>query len=234
MKRAYCTFFDSRYLAKGLAMIASLRQADPGCGVLVLCLDEAAHKTVSVWGWQDVAAPRPEELETGDPGLGAARGDGRSTIEYYFTLKPSLIAATFAKWPDAGIVSYVDGDLWFASPLAPLMAEMDDHSVLLTPHRFPAKRAKHEQYGLYNAGWISFRRDETGLAALAWWREQVLNWCGDHVEEDKDRFDDQRYLNRLPTLFPRVRISQLIGANAAPWNAGDRDFIPRDGVLYID
>ena len=38
----YCTFFDHRYMSRGLVMIRSLRRHAPEAQVWVLCLDEIA------------------------------------------------------------------------------------------------------------------------------------------------------------------------------------------------
>ena len=43
----YCTFFDHRYLDRGLAMIRSLRKVDPGCRISVLCLTPACERELA-------------------------------------------------------------------------------------------------------------------------------------------------------------------------------------------
>jgi hypothetical protein len=234
MPRVYCTFFDCRYLAKGLAMIASLKRVEPGAVVWVLCLDDNAHAAISSLDQPGLHAMRLAELEARDPELAAAKQDGRKPVEYYFTLKPALIRALMQMEPKAQIFTYLDADLWFTASLEPLFDEMADASVLLTPHRFTDKRPDAEKYGLYNAGWVSFRRDEPGMACLEWWRQRVHEWCGDVVDERHDRFADQRYLNRFANLFPRVRIAHNLGANVAPWNAAHSDFTWQDGKLLVD
>lgn len=234
MPRVYCTFFDRRYLAKALAMIASLRRVEPEAHIWALCLDERAHTAITGLGSPWLHAMRLPELEASDPELAAAKQDGRKPVEYYFTLKPALIRAVMQSIPDAGIVTYLDADLWFTASPQPLFDEMADASVLLTPHRFADTLREAEKYGLYNAGWVSFRRDETGQACLEWWRQRVHEWCCDVVDEHNDRFADQRYLNRFAGLFPRIRIAQNAGANVAPWNAAHSSFIRDGGKLLVD
>ena len=90
----YCTYFDSNYLTRAVAMHASLVRHSPSFTLWALCLDDAAFDVVAAL---DVASLRPirlSDLEAADPGLLAAKAD-RSTIEYYFTLTPFLPAYCF-------------------------------------------------------------------------------------------------------------------------------------------
>ena len=43
MKRHYCTYLDRNYLAKGLALIESLRCHEPDFSLYVICLDEISR-----------------------------------------------------------------------------------------------------------------------------------------------------------------------------------------------
>ena len=43
----YCTYFDQRYLDRGLAMMRSLRAVDPDCQVTVLCLTASCEEAVA-------------------------------------------------------------------------------------------------------------------------------------------------------------------------------------------
>ncbi|MDH4242065.1 MAG: hypothetical protein OEW48_21090, partial [Phycisphaerae bacterium] len=76
-----------------------------------------------------------------------------------------------------------------------------------------------EQFGIYNVGWVSFRRDEAGLTCLARWREQCLDWC--YARYEADRFGDQKYLDRWPAIYSNVAVVQHKGANLAPWNVSN-------------
>src|SRR5258708_200120 len=156
MSHEYCTLFDHRYLARGLAMTRSLRRVAPGSSVWVLCLDRLAQDILFRLAEPGVRTISLAALEAGDLSLAAARHDGRSLVEYYFTCKASLIAFVLYAAPDAKMVSYVDADLWFFADPAPAFEEADDAPVILTLHRFPLERRNLEAYGRFNAGWLSF------------------------------------------------------------------------------
>ena len=72
-----------------------------------------------------------------------------------------------------------------------------------------------EVYGLYNVGFLSFRRDDDGLRCLQWWRDRCIEWCYCRIEDG--RYADQRYLDDWPTRFRNVTVLQHKGANLAPW-----------------
>ena len=46
----FCTYFDHRYLVRGLAMIRSLAAHCPAARVWVLCMDDTTYATLSTSG----------------------------------------------------------------------------------------------------------------------------------------------------------------------------------------
>jgi hypothetical protein len=86
--------------------------------------------------------------------------------------------------------------------------------------------------GKYNVGWLSFRRDDQGLAALKWWRERCLEWCYDRPEAG--RMADQMYLDDWPDRFSGVLVLQHKGANLAPWNLGGYWLYWRHNQVYVE
>lgn len=216
--RAYCTYFDHRYLPRGLAMIRSLRRVSPDAEVWVLCLSDEAHAALETLSEPGVLLLCLADVEEGDEALRFAKTDGRSLVEYYFTLTPSLVRFVMTR-SGAEFTTYLDGDLYFFSGIEPIYSEMGRSSVLIIPHNFaPAMRHK-EIYGRYNVGWLTFRADAEGAACLAWWRERTNEWCRD--TPDAGRFCEQGYLNRFPELFSGLHVLAHPGANLAPWNIGN-------------
>lgn len=213
--RYFCTYFDQRYLPRGLALYESLRQHCPAFKLWVLCLDHVCYDVLVQLNLANIELIPIERLEAGDEELLQAK-QNRSTVEYYFTLTPSLLLFILRTEAEVDLVTYLDADLWFCSDLAPVYEEIGDHSIAIIGHRFPPSLQYMEQNGIYNVGWLSFRRDENGLACLEWWREKCIEWCYDRCEEG--RFADQKYLDSWPTLFSNVVVLKHKGANLAPWN----------------
>lgn len=211
----FCTYFDRNYLDRGLALYRSLREHCPDFRLWVLCMDDETRAALSRLALPEVEPIALEDFERGDDVLLAAKAN-RSRIEYYFTCTPSLPCYVLDHWPAVDLITYVDADLYFFSSPAPLFDELGTGSVAIIGHRFPPPLRHMEQHGIYNVGWLTFRRDEPGLACLAWWRNQCNAWCYDREEEG--RFADQKYLDDWPARFRGVVVLEHPGANLAPWN----------------
>lgn len=231
MIRHFCTYFDLYYLPRGLTLYASLREHCPEFKLWILCMDEASHAALARLALPNIALIRRSDFEQDDEGLSQAR-QNRSLLEYYFTCTPSLPLYIFGQAPEVDAITYLDADLYFFASPESIFAEMGDGSVAITGHRFPPVLRGHEQYGRYNVGWLSFRRDANGLACLQWWRERCNEWCYDRCEAE--RFADQKYLDQWPQRFAKVVELQHKGANVAPWNVGNYDVRLTDGHVWID
>lgn len=227
----FCTYFDHRYFARALAMHASLEKHCPGARLWVLCLSEPCHSALVKLELPNVFPIRLEEFEEGNLELVEAKAN-RSLIEYYFTLTPCLMDWLLAQNPGIEAITYLDSDLFFYSSVAPILEAFRGHSTLIIGHRFAPAARPHEIYGKYNVGWVSFRRDADGLAALCWWRDRCLEWCYDYL--DGDRFADQKYLDRFPELFSGVLIYDHPGANLAPWNLDNHRLLETASGILVD
>jgi hypothetical protein len=232
-KRVYCTYFDHNYLSRGLALFHSLQQHAPGARLWVLCLSDICYHALVALDLPNLVPRRLADFEAADPEVAATRPD-RSLIEYYFTCSPAWKLHVLNNEPDAEWVTYLDSDLFFFASPEPIYAEMKEASFGIIPHHFTRRTAYRRRFGIYNVGWVSVRRCEEGIAALQWWRERCIEWCYDFVDADGDRFADQRYLNRLPGLFPHVHVIQHLGANLAPWNFADLRVEWRDGSVLVE
>jgi hypothetical protein len=166
-------------------------------------------------GLPDVHAIALADYERGDRALLEAK-QNRTLIEYYFTCSPSLPLFILDNYHEVDLITYLDADLFFFGDPAPIYDELGDRSIGIIGHRFPPSLVGLEQFGVYNVGWLSFRRSAQALACLRWWRERCLEWCFDRCEDG--RFADQKYLDDWPERFQGVAVLQHKGANLAPWN----------------
>jgi len=232
MTRHFCTYFDRRYLPNALALVDSLRRHGGDFRLWALCLDDAAHAALKALAIAEVSPIRLADFEHGDDGLAAAK-QNRSTVEYYFTCTPSLPLFVLRTRPEVDAITYLDADLFFFSDLAPLFEEIGASSVAIIPHRFPAANApRFERYGIFNVGWLTFRRNDAAMACLGWWRERCLEWCFDR--EEPTRFADQKYLDDWPSRFEDVHVVAHKGANVASWNLANYGLTRRDGRVFVD
>lgn len=214
MADSYCTYFDSHYLPRGLAMYESLQRWVPGAVLHVLALDQdcgdrlraLGHSTLVVWDLAD--------LESADPELHATK-TSRNMTEYYYTCGPAFVLRVLQQCSSLSLLTYVDADAYFCGDPSSVIDELADSSVGLTVHRFDATFPQ----GRYNVGWISVRCDTVGLACAALWRTQCLEWCYERIEDD--RYADQKYLESWPARFDNVKVIRHRGVNVAPWNVRD-------------
>jgi len=232
MTRHFCTYFDSNFLVKGLTLYRSLVQhvAEPFT-LWVLCLDDSTYRTLSELALPNLRPLSLDEFEAGDTDLIAAK-QNRSRVEYFFTCTPSLPLYIFRRNPDAGMVTYLDADLFFFSSPAPVFEELGSRSTLIIGHRYAPRDRHLEIYGIYNVGLLSFRNDEAARECLEWWRARCLEWCYDRVEDN--RFADQKYLDDWPERFRNVVVLQHKGTNVAPWNVFQYDITRQNGRVHID
>lgn len=234
MKRAthYCTYFDQRYLAQGVALWQSLRRHDPGMVLWVLALDEATVLALAALRADDFRLLTATELEQADVELAHSRAT-RSALEHLFTFSPCLPRHLLRRYPEIETLTYVDADIWFFGPVDAMHAEWADGSIYLTRHDLPeCLKEREERYGKFNVGILGFRNDAAGLACLDWWRERCLEWCKDVPEPG--RYADQKYLDQWPERFERVVVSNHPGVNAAPWNWQKRELIASGGGVLAN
>lgn len=212
----FCTYFDHRYLDKGLALLRSIaRNADARYAVRVLCLDEESLRALEVLDLPQVELHRLEDLERSDPELRAVK-PSRSLVEYYWTLTPCWVLACMAGLPASALLIYLDADMFFFGRISHTSEAMAGASVGVVPHDYgPTYRTLHAA-GRYNVGIVPFRAVPDARACVEWWRGRCLEWCYQRFEDGK--FGDQAYLDEWPHRFSGVRELNTFTLKLAPWN----------------
>lgn len=203
------------YAARALALYRSLESVCPEFRLRVFCVDEATKAMFDELGLPHVVVIDLRELEASDPELLETRST-RTNAEYCWTSKASACLYTFRVEPNVDLLTYVDSDLLFFHDPAPLFEELGSGSIMVVPHRNPERLRWWDAWGIYNAGFVAFRRDAVGMSALHWWRERCLEWCFGRLEDGK--YADQTYLDDWPTRFPGTHVLQHVGGGLAPWN----------------
>jgi hypothetical protein len=217
--RAYCTYFDSGYLSRGLALIESLRAHGDDAPVWVLALDDTAKRYLDDAAIPGVTAITIAEIEAAEPSLAPLKSQ-RSRMEYYFTATPLLMRWVLNKQssPET-VVIYLDADLYFFDDPSLVLDALGDGAVGIIEHRYPPALARSlAKYGRFNVGWVGIRNDARGRACVDWWAASTLDWCFDKPEDGK--YADQGYLDSFPALFDGVVVLPSLGMNLAPWNTG--------------
>ncbi len=226
----FCTYFDSNYMPRGLCLLDSLERHCPEFTLTVLCLDDLCLERIKGLKRGNVFPVSLPELEAADPELLAVK-DHRNTLEYYYTCGPSFIRYALNCSPGTNLITYLDADIYFYSNPRPLFDALEGHSIGVVGHNLPEYRGKSKT-GVFNVGWLSFRRDEDGMACLDRWRTQCIDWCHERFEEGK--YCDQLYLDEWPNLYSGFYEFTHHGANVAPWNVGRYRFTLINGQVFVD
>ena len=229
----FCTYFDHRYLVRGLAMILSLAAHCPAARVWVLCMDDATYATLTRLELPVVRVIRLQAVEQANPELRAVKPQ-RTPLEYYFTCTPTLPRYVFDHHPEVERITYLDADLFFFADPTPLFCEIGAGSIGLVRQNVAANALEEiEKHGIYNVSWVTFRRDATGLVCLRWWQDRCIEWCFLRAEDGK--YGEQKYLDDWPSRFANVVVLGHKGANLARWSVAHYDLTERAGrQVYVD
>jgi hypothetical protein len=187
--RYFCTYFDSHYLSRALALYESISAHHPAFRLYACCLDDATRAYLTRRNLPGLVPIGLDELEAHDPELLATRST-RTRVEYYFTSTAPWLRFIFQRYAEVDLLIYVDADMRFFASTEPALEEMGGNSIAIVAHRFAPRFRQLEELGRFNVGWLAFRRDAQGLGAIDWWRERCIEWCYDRVEGG--RFADQK------------------------------------------
>lgn len=149
-------------------------------------------------------------------------------IELNTSIKPFAFKHLYKKYSNAQSIIYLDPDIYVYTSLAPVERELDDNSILLTPHIYAPIEFDGEsptentftQYGLYNLGFLATRKDQNTKEMLSWWAKRLETNC--YIKAEEGIFVDQLPMNFAPIFFKKVQISKNRGLNMAPWNLHER------------
>lgn len=225
----FCTISTTSHLFKSLALADSLNKF--GYKLCVLVVDAVNTSSFTV----------PENVSLFDLSI-IDNPIGLALINKYIGNKDKLRWALKPIWlsellNDSDKVIYIDNDIFFYSDPGFLFDELTHHSVLLTPHFYPADPTKNQNWleanlrvGLFNAGFFAVNRNATEI--LAWWAE----CCMYKLTKSTSRglFDDQKYLDILPVKFEGVKILKHKGCNLAGWNATEYSLVNQPTDLTIE
>jgi hypothetical protein len=194
-------------------------------------MDASSFENLQALGYPEIVAVPLSEVEGSNSDLAKAKAE-RSRIEYYFTCGPAFLLHILESHAEVDLLSFVDADMFFFSDPAPAYREMDGYSIGIVEHRFAKQHECRKKFGIYNVGWLTFRRDDRALQCLRWWNQRCIEWCYDRVEPM--RYADQKYLDQWPSLFEGVRVIQHKGVDVAPWNVANYTFAEGAGQVWVD
>ena len=227
----FCTLFNGRYLAQGLALYQSLASTARDRFVLyVLCMDDFTAEVLARLKLPNLQIIRLAGFENDE--LRAARAN-RSFGEYCWTCTAPLMMHVQNLVDPGRVVAYVDADIQFLFDPQRIFDELGAKNIFIHEHDFtPAYRAFEAHAGRFNVGVVAIRNNPEGRECLARWHRQGLAECVMDIGGNK--CGDQRYLDEWPQRYPGLVISANPGVGLAPWNIEKHTLAETGQTLTVD
>ncbi len=217
---AFFTIVSANYIAFAATLMQSVRQFHPDAARFIILADDRRD-----FGDIDLAA---ELVACDDLGIAliANMKLWYSVIEFNTAVKPFAFHHLFAtRGYDSAI--YLDPDIQLYAPLGHVLAALDGHSLVLTPHMVkPLQDGKHPsdlaimKSGVYNLGFAALRNDGDGRDLLAWWCDRLFAHC--RIDIAGNIFTDQRWMDLAPAFVEHTKLLRHPGYNIAYWNLAHR------------
>jgi hypothetical protein len=222
----FCTIVTRSYLRGAAALAEGLARHHPETTLQTLVVDPGPDMN----GLDGMMVPY---------GLDALGLDAAAEMTGYYdahslsnNLKPFFMR--FLARQGHRKVIFLDSDIMVTNPLSGVLALLERHAFLLTPHLLDAARSDLGEvaldvmadYGAYNGGFIAVRADATGMA--------VLDWLCARLTKTSLRFADQKVLTLCAQLFADDFLClRDPTCNVAYWNLHERDLVLRDGQCFV-
>ena len=214
------TIASSNYIAYAATLMQSVKEFHPDAILVVVLADpERSFPDVNlpaeVWPCDRLAIPAIESMKT-----------YYSVIEFNTAIKPYAFKALFEHY-NAESVIYLDPDIRLFSRMTEVLAALDSHSIVLTPHVMAPLQDGLEpsdhtimKSGIYNFGFFAARADADAHRLIDWWADRLRAHC--RVDIAGNMFTDQRWMDMSPVLVEKPYILRHPGYNVAYWNLAQR------------
>lgn len=217
------TSITTNYLPKARVLAESIRRHGPDFHVhLLLCDDLPPGFDLAVEPFDGLITLADLQLE--DP----AWLFSHSVVELCTAVKGPALQYLFDV-QGADKVFYFDPDIAVFGRLDELVAALDAHCALLTPHQCTPETSDEAvrdneicslRHGVFNLGFLGVRGSGEGRRLADWWAERLRHHCFD--EPPRGLFTDQRWMDLAPCFFPDIGILRDPGFNVATWNLTHR------------
>ena len=127
-------------------------------------------------------------------------------------------------------IIFFDPDMVLFSGIEVIEGQLDQHSVLLTPHQTEPARTRSAildnevsslKYGVFNLGFLAVRNSPEGIRFVNWWSDRLRDFCFD--DRARGLFTDQKWGDLAPALFSDLGILRGPQFNVSTWNIDSRE-----------
>lgn len=222
MKAQVFTICSNNYLAQATVLGNSLLKYNPFLKFSIVLIDKRSEK-VRYEELKDFELIHIEEIFHDAQQLALKY----NIIEFNTAVKP-LVFQYFISRGESDKVIYFDPDICIYNKLDPVIEQLDENQIILTPHilspitedgRYPDDNA-FLKFGVYNLGFLGARNGPETTKMLKWWKDHTF--LKGYINLQKGQYTDQLPMSLVPILFHNVNILRHPGLNMAPWNLHER------------
>ena len=135
-------------------------------------------------------------------------------------------------------VIFLDPDTCLYHSLEPVLADLANYPIVLTPHytipesaSLPNSDMGMMRFGSFNLGFFAVSRTDEGLSFLRWWNDRCIRMC--YFDTQFGLSTDQKWISIAPCFFQNLHVSFNLGLNVAMWNAQERWITVSDDGTYL-
>lgn len=236
MSKIIFTICSNNYLAQAKALGDSILKHNPDYKFIIALCDKKSQAV-------DYSFLAPHEIIEAH-GLGIKKFKQMysqySIIELNTSIKPFVFDYLFKNYKEAEYVMYFDPDTYVFNKLNSIEDELNNDSILLTPHIYTPIEFDGEtptentftQHGIYNLGFLALKRSEEADKLINWWMRRMEVNC--YIRPNEGIFVDQLPMNFAPIFFDKVKIAENWGLNMAPWNLHERVLTEKDNKYFVN
>lgn len=219
MKLIY-TVCTANYLYQALTMGESLRKTNPDYELIIGLVDELPVTDFEI-SYKIIPISEVQPVN-----LAGFKGD-YTVMEVATACKPVFGLYLFEKYSELEKLIYFDTDLWITESVEPIIKNLDNFDIILTPHITQPidlqEQWNEKQFlnaGLYNTGFVGMKRSENTMKFLTWWKNHLKDYG--YYDFCNGMGIDQLCANFVPLFFEKVLIEYSPAYNLAYWNLHER------------
>ena len=155
-------------------------------------------------------------------------------IEFSTSLKPAITLHLLKEYEK---VIFMDPDTCFFGGVEPILNDLEENSILLTPHyTTPQANDLSEsdtgmlRFGSFNLGFYAVRRSEESIKFLSWWNQRCVDLC--YMDSQFGLSTDQKWVTIVHCFFKDIKVSFNLGYNIAAWNSWERHLSKDENGKY--
>lgn len=220
-----CTICAANYLPK-VACLAKSLIATQGPHKFLVCLAERDCSAAS--RFPEILPKVILASELGVANFDVFMFRQASSAEACCAVKAQFLLWILEKYPEEEHFLYLDPDIRSYSRFQELESTLVHGNIILTPHFLIPDHSVQIVWseltrtlpcGIFNAGFVAFRRSPEALEFLHWWNRKLQTFC--EGQAAKGFYFDQKWLDLAVSFFDFTILNEP-GYNVAHWNIFER------------